>query len=60
MGREKQARKERTVQATGEVIFGTAREVKERAAMVERAQAAGLVLPGIARPEIQIIKLTDD
>jgi hypothetical protein len=60
VGREANVRKERTIRATGEVVYATAREVKERAALVERALKAGLVLPGIKRPDIQIVKLTDD
>jgi hypothetical protein len=60
MGKAKQERKLRVIRATGEQFFGSAAELKARAALVERAQRAGLELPRIEVARVgDIIRLTD-
>ena len=55
MGKQAKTVKERTCQECQQVFFMNAKEIKQHAEMCKRATAAGIVLPGIKRPEIQLV-----
>lgn len=50
MGREARVRKPRQLKGSERVVYATAEEAKDESQMLDRAQRAGLILPGIELP----------
>lgn len=59
MGKEAKAVKERTCSECEQVYFLNALKLREHAKLCKSARAAGLILPSIVQPKIELVKLYD-
>jgi hypothetical protein len=59
MGKESKAIKLRSCRSCDQVLTTDANGIKEHARMCAIAKRSGLILPGVERPKIEIVKLYD-
>lgn len=59
MDREAKAVKERKCKECGQAYFMAARELRDHAAVCKRVTAAGLIMPTVVAPKVELVKLYD-
>jgi hypothetical protein len=58
MGRESRVRRLRRT-TSNDMVYATAQELQEQAALIKRATAAGIILATIQAPSPELIRITD-